>query len=106
MALRQPIPAPRRSASRDALGGLLADDRGATAIEYGLIAALMALVIVAGLQALGGETGALYTVLDEISTAIAARLSTITPGASQATPPPSRKYAGANTAVTMDASEE
>jgi pilus assembly protein Flp/PilA len=50
--------------------GLLADEHGATAIEYGLIAALMAVVIIAGLTALGGETGALYTVLDEIRTAI------------------------------------
>lgn len=55
--------------------GLLADERGATAIEYGLIAALMALVIIVGLTALGGETGALYTVLDEIRTAIETALA-------------------------------
>ncbi|MCZ8087418.1 MAG: Flp family type IVb pilin [Brevundimonas sp.] len=31
------------------------DDRGATALEYGLIAALVFVVSVAGLQALGGN---------------------------------------------------
>jgi pilus assembly protein Flp/PilA len=57
------------------LAQLAADERGATAIEYGLIAALMAVVIVTGLTALGGETGALYTVLDEIRTAIETALA-------------------------------
>lgn len=33
------------------------DDSGATAIEYGLIAALVALAMVAGLSSLGGGTG-------------------------------------------------
>jgi pilus assembly protein Flp/PilA len=54
---------------------LLADERGATAIEYGLIAALMAVVIISGLTALGGETGGLYTVLDEIRTVIETALA-------------------------------
>ena len=65
----QALPRPTRNA------GLLGDERGATAIEYGLIAALMAIVIITGLQALGGETGALYTVIDTINAAIETALS-------------------------------
>ena len=65
----QASPRPTRNAS------LLGDERGATAIEYGLIAALMAIVIITGLQALGGETGALYTVIDTITAAIETALS-------------------------------
>jgi pilus assembly protein Flp/PilA len=62
-------PRPTRNAS------LLGDERGATAIEYGLIAALMAIVIITGLQALGGQTGALYGVIDTITVAIEAALN-------------------------------
>jgi pilus assembly protein Flp/PilA len=36
---------------------LLKDESGATAIEYGLIAALIALVLVSALQALGAKVG-------------------------------------------------
>jgi pilus assembly protein Flp/PilA len=35
------------------LKGLFADNRGATAIEYGLIAALIAVVIITGLTTVG-----------------------------------------------------
>lgn len=35
-------------------------DNGATAIEYGLIAALIALVIIGGLAALGGSNGGMW----------------------------------------------
>ncbi|HEY7609018.1 MAG TPA: Flp family type IVb pilin [Alphaproteobacteria bacterium] len=38
----------------------LRDERGATAIEYGLIAALVAVVIIVALQQLGGSLGDLY----------------------------------------------
>jgi pilus assembly protein Flp/PilA len=38
----------------------LADERGATAIEYGLIAGLVALVVLTGIQALGGVVQLLY----------------------------------------------
>lgn len=44
-------------------GGLtrfLADERGATAIEYGLIAAMLTLVIIGGLSALGGGNGGMW----------------------------------------------
>jgi Flp pilus assembly pilin Flp len=34
---------------------LLADDTGATAVEYGLIAALIVLAILSGLKALGAD---------------------------------------------------
>lgn len=57
------------------LARFVADEQGATAIEYGLIAALMAVVIISGLTALGGETGGLYTVLDEIRAAIETALA-------------------------------
>ncbi len=43
---------------------LLADRRGATAIEYGLIAALIVLAMIGGLAALGGGTGGMWTDLD------------------------------------------
>jgi pilus assembly protein Flp/PilA len=36
------------------------NERGATAIEYGLIAALMVLVMIPALQSLGGSTNSLY----------------------------------------------
>jgi pilus assembly protein Flp/PilA len=37
-----------------------ADQRGATAIEYGLIAALIIVVMIVGLQGLGGSAGAMW----------------------------------------------
>ncbi len=39
----------------------LADEDGATAIEYGLLASLIALAIVGGATALGGSLDALFT---------------------------------------------
>ena len=39
--------------TRFSLADLWADERGATAIEYGLIAALIVVVIIAGMQAVG-----------------------------------------------------
>jgi pilus assembly protein Flp/PilA len=36
-------------------------DRGATAVEYGLIVALIAGVIIAGVMALGGQLNTLFT---------------------------------------------
>ncbi len=51
--------------------GFAHDDSGATAIEYGLIAALIALVIIGGLTALGGENGGLWNfVKDEVLAAL------------------------------------
>lgn len=45
----------------------LQNERGGTAIEYGLIAALIALAMVTGLTALGGGTQGLWT---KVGTAI------------------------------------
>ncbi len=41
--------------------GFLADESGATAIEYGLIAALIAVVIIAGLTTLGNNLNAKFS---------------------------------------------
>jgi pilus assembly protein Flp/PilA len=58
------------SNTRDCLARLLADERGATAIEYGLLAAVVAIMAIGGLQALSGGTGGLYDAMDAISLAI------------------------------------
>jgi pilus assembly protein Flp/PilA len=45
--------------------------RGATAIEYGLIAALMVLVMIPALQSLGGSTNSMYGgITDKVVTAM------------------------------------
>jgi len=38
----------------------LKNERGATAIEYGLIAALMVIVMIPAMQVVGGNTNGLY----------------------------------------------
>jgi len=43
-----------------ALVRFLTDDNGATAIEYGLIAALIAIALISAFAALGGNNGALW----------------------------------------------
>jgi len=52
---------------------LLADETGATAVEYGLIAALIVLAILSGLQALGADMAALpmQSIIDAIQSVIA-----------------------------------
>lgn len=52
---------------------LLGDSSGAEAIEYGLIAALIAVAIIGSLQVLGGSVGSLP--LGALSNALAAALS-------------------------------
>ena len=47
-------------AIRQHLRRLLADQRGATAIEYGLIAALIVIAMMGGLTALGGGAGGMW----------------------------------------------
>jgi pilus assembly protein Flp/PilA len=42
---------------------LRADRRGATAIEYGLIAALIVIAMMTGLSSLGGGVGGMWTKL-------------------------------------------
>jgi pilus assembly protein Flp/PilA len=48
-------------AIRTTLHRLLADERGATAIEYGLIAALIVIAMMGGLKTLGGGSGGMWT---------------------------------------------
>lgn len=48
----------------------LNDESGATAIEYGLIAALISVAIIAAVTALGGETAATFT---DVTTALQTR---------------------------------
>lgn len=50
-AVQTSLPQPRRRAAL----ALLTDDTGATAVEYGLIAALIVLAILSGLRALGAD---------------------------------------------------
>ena len=40
---------------------LKSDERGATAIEYGLIAALIVIACMGGIKALGGGAGGMWT---------------------------------------------
>ena len=48
-------------AIRKTLRRLLADQGGATAIEYGLIAPLIIVAMIGGLSALGGGAGGMWT---------------------------------------------
>jgi pilus assembly protein Flp/PilA len=48
------------TAIRTTLRRLLAGDGGATAIEYGLIAALIAVASIGGMTALGGGSGQMW----------------------------------------------
>ena len=58
-------------AVRTTLRRLRSDKRGATAIEYGLIAALIAMGMIAGLSALGGGTNGMWGKIGtEIDTAM------------------------------------
>ena len=47
-------------AIRTRLRTLCAEDRGATAIEYGLIAALIVVAMIGGLNTLGGGAGGMW----------------------------------------------
>jgi pilus assembly protein Flp/PilA len=48
-------------AIRTAFRTLRADQRGATAIEYALIAALIAVALISALRQLGGGSGGMWT---------------------------------------------
>lgn len=52
-------------AIRKCLRTLCADERGATAIEYGLICALIAVAAIGGIEALGGGVGGAWTSLKD-----------------------------------------
>ncbi|MCW2338044.1 pilus assembly protein Flp/PilA [Sphingobium sp. B2D3A] len=56
---------------------LFKNDKGATAIEYGLIAALIAVAAIAGMSAIGGSLGNTFNgVSDKLDTSGAAGNST------------------------------
>ena len=58
-------------AIRTTLRRLLAGDGGATAIEYGLIAALIAVAAIAGMGSLGGGSGQMWgDIKDEVVAAM------------------------------------
>ena len=46
------------------LRNFLQDEDGATAIEYGLIAALISVAIIAGIEAIGGELADTFDTID------------------------------------------
>ena len=52
-------------AIRKILRKAMADRCGATAIEYGLIAALIAVAAIGGMSALGGGSGGMWTNLSD-----------------------------------------
>ena len=49
-----------RKAMKGLIRRFLRDERGATAIEYGLIAALISVVIIAGVRAVGSKTSVAF----------------------------------------------
>ena len=53
------------------IGGFVRDERGTTAIEYGLIATLVAIGMLVGLQALGGGNSSSWgSTSDKITSAM------------------------------------
>lgn len=56
-----------------AIQAFLADEDGVTAIEYGLIAALIGVALVGGAKALGGElNNAFNAISDKVTAAVSA----------------------------------
>ena len=55
-------------AIRKFLRTLCANNKGATAIEYGLIAALIVVAMMAGLKTLGGGAGGMWTKIGDAAT--------------------------------------
>ncbi len=53
------------NAIRCLLKDLLADERGATAVEYGLIAALIVVAILSGLTSVAAENDATYQLIED-----------------------------------------
>ena len=52
--------------------GLAGDERGSTAIEYALLASVVAITAIAGLRAFASGAGGLFGTMDRISQAIRA----------------------------------
>lgn len=57
---RRDVANDRFTAMRNWLGELCRDERGVTAIEYGLLAALIAVICVGAFRATGGSLSAVY----------------------------------------------
>ena len=57
-------------AGRGGAGDLLPDERGTAAIEYALVASVVAVLAIGGLRAVGGATGGLYAILERVSLAL------------------------------------
>jgi pilus assembly protein Flp/PilA len=56
------------TAIRKTLRKLAGHERGATAIEYGLIAALIVVAMMGGLRTLGGGAGGMWTKVGDAAT--------------------------------------
>lgn len=54
------------NAIRKLMRTLRADDRGATAVEYGLIAALIVVAMIGGLNALGGGANGMWGKINNV----------------------------------------
>lgn len=54
------------TAIRKLMRALRADDRGATAVEYGLIAALIVVAMIGGLNALGGGANGMWGKINNV----------------------------------------
>lgn len=54
----------------ESLRSFIKREDGASAIEYALIAGLMAVAVIAGIGLIGGDDGALKTLFDRIKTAL------------------------------------
>ena len=57
------------NAIRRKLRGLLVDEQAATAIEYGLIVALIAVAVIAGMSQMGGGSKGMWTTVSAKVTA-------------------------------------
>lgn len=55
----------KRFFSKCLFRAMLTDVRGATAIEYGLIVAIISVSIIAGLQAIGGNITAVFKIIED-----------------------------------------
>ena len=55
------------TAIRKLMRTLRADDRGATAVEYGLIAALIVVAMIGGLNALGGGANGMWGKINNVA---------------------------------------
>jgi pilus assembly protein Flp/PilA len=67
------MPAVGKPPGRNMIKSFLRDESGATAIEYGLIAALVAVAIIISVDALGSSLGSLF---DGVKTKVNAKMPT------------------------------